>query len=184
MVSSATGKHADGNTWYNHMAAAEIRSLVGQKVWESYFKFCVVRNPFDKAVSYWWMVLSAPERLLFLAQGDFAEIKTRFKSWIMSNSSFPVGNDRRTYMIDGKVCVDYCLRHERLLADLKIVCDRIGIDFEPSRLGRYKSDIRRRPEDYGEYYDAESKEKVENMFEYELSRFGLLTALRALPSLS
>src|SRR5262249_47442464 len=34
-----------------HVGAAEIRELVGADVWHSYFKFCVERDPWDKAVA-------------------------------------------------------------------------------------------------------------------------------------
>jgi hypothetical protein len=37
--------------WWNHMPAALIRERLGTEVWNSYFKFCVIRNPFDKAIS-------------------------------------------------------------------------------------------------------------------------------------
>jgi len=58
------------------------------------------------------------------------------------------------------------------LLDLKAVCERIGVHFEPSRLGHYKSEIRRRQEGFDEYYDAESRDKVKSMFEFEFERFG------------
>src|ERR1700761_4866672 len=38
-------------TWWNHMPAGTIKALLGQETWNSYFKFCAVRNPFDKLVS-------------------------------------------------------------------------------------------------------------------------------------
>ena len=164
------GKHSEGKRWYNHMPASQIRSLVDEKVWKDYFKFCVVRNPFDKAVSYWWMSLTESKRLL-LAGAGFPEIKAEFKRWIMSNNSFPVDADRGIYTIDGTICVDYCVRYEMLLDDLKVVCDRIGVEFQASRLGRYKSENRRRTESFCEYYDSESQRKAESMFEYELGYF-------------
>ena len=40
-----------GATWWNHMPARTIRALIGEEIWNDYFKFCVVRNPFDAMVS-------------------------------------------------------------------------------------------------------------------------------------
>src|SRR5690242_16177876 len=34
--------------FYNHMAAVEIKKWIGSEIWDHYFKFCVIRNPFDK----------------------------------------------------------------------------------------------------------------------------------------
>jgi hypothetical protein len=45
------GIEARGKKWRNHMSAIEIRNNIGKAIWDSYFKFCVIRNPFDKLVS-------------------------------------------------------------------------------------------------------------------------------------
>ena len=37
--------------WWNHMPARLIRERLGEDTWRSYFKFCVIRNPFEKAIS-------------------------------------------------------------------------------------------------------------------------------------
>ena len=42
-------------TWYNHMSAYNIRKQLGQELWDKYFKFTVVRNPFDKLLSGYFM---------------------------------------------------------------------------------------------------------------------------------
>jgi len=104
------GQNVSGKQWFNHMPAHEIREILGRKAWDSYFKFCVVRNPFDKLVSYWWMTLDEPKRTFFAAV-EFPEISREFKKWLMSDDSFPVKKDRATYTIDGTVCVDYRLRY-------------------------------------------------------------------------
>ena len=45
----------DGNSfeWRHHMPARQIREKIGADIWNSYFKFCVVRNP----VSYTHLTL-------------------------------------------------------------------------------------------------------------------------------
>jgi hypothetical protein len=45
------GLNPQGKQWYHHMPARAIKRRVGDDVWNSYFKFSVVRNPFDKLVS-------------------------------------------------------------------------------------------------------------------------------------
>ena len=39
----------------NHATAESIRRIVGDTVWNEYFKFTIERSPWDKMVSmYWW----------------------------------------------------------------------------------------------------------------------------------
>ena len=41
--------------FYRHMPALEIQKRVPRDVWNSYFKFCVERNPWDKVLSHYHM---------------------------------------------------------------------------------------------------------------------------------
>ena len=45
------GKRLANPRWFHHMPAALIQRQIGAEIWDSYFKFCVVRNPFEKAIS-------------------------------------------------------------------------------------------------------------------------------------
>ncbi|MEJ2058516.1 MAG: sulfotransferase family 2 domain-containing protein [Desulfofustis sp.] len=50
------GNDISRSKWYNHMPAKEIREIIGKDIWNSYFKFTVVRNPFDKLISGFHML--------------------------------------------------------------------------------------------------------------------------------
>src|SRR6266542_4496127 len=41
--------------FYRHMPAFEVQKRVPCEVWNSYFKFCVERNPWDKVLSHYHM---------------------------------------------------------------------------------------------------------------------------------
>jgi hypothetical protein len=158
-----------GKTWYNHMPAAVIRDRVGQAIWNDYFKFCGIRNPFDKLVSYWWFVMAPEERRLHQQQ-DFEEIRSIFSKWAVAYS--PTVADRHTYMIDGSVCVDFFIRYEKLLEGIKEVCRRVSYPYRPERIGRYKSGYRTDERHFGDYYERPAIEAVENVFGWELEYFG------------
>ena len=36
----------------NHMTAREVRKVVGNSIWDEYFKFCVEREPVNKVISH------------------------------------------------------------------------------------------------------------------------------------
>lgn len=45
------GSANEKDYYWDHMTAAELKEKIGEDIWNSYYKFCVVRNPFDKVVS-------------------------------------------------------------------------------------------------------------------------------------
>lgn len=47
--------HATGATFYNHMPAAVIRSLIGAERYSRLFSFCVEREPVAKCISHFHM---------------------------------------------------------------------------------------------------------------------------------
>src|ERR1051326_1226986 len=52
----AAGAEVGRNTWkfFNHIPARLIRERVGPSVWNAYFKFCFVRNPWDTIISNYY----------------------------------------------------------------------------------------------------------------------------------
>ncbi len=163
------GADPSGVTFYNHMPAREVREKLGSEIFDSYFKFCVVRNPFDKVVSMFWFQLPHEERER-LTTAEFASVKDKFNAFVLKRDGLPV--DRHVYVIDGAFVPDFYIRYENLLDDMRRVCERLKIDFTPSDLGQYKIGMRTRPENFREYYDAEGRAVVEEAFAYELEKFG------------
>ena len=45
------GADTDGKRWFNHMSCEVIRAQLGASRWDDYFKFAVIRDPFDKLLS-------------------------------------------------------------------------------------------------------------------------------------
>ncbi len=157
----------DDPVWFNHMPATRIRELIGEERWRDYFKFCVVRNPFDRVVSLFWFNPSPVLKLL--KEADFDEVKRIFTEWIRQ-AALP--NDRSIYTIAGDLAVDDVIEYDRLHTDLERVCKRLGIPWEVTRLARYKSDYRVRREHFSEYYCPETEALVRHQFAWEIDHFG------------
>ena len=158
-----------GAKWWNHMPAALVRDYIGNDVWNSYLKFCCIRNPYDKAVSEFWRALPAEERLRLRAI-PFVEVRSRFSTWLCSSTKTFL--DRAVYTIEGQICVNAVIRYECLLADLERICRRLEIPFQAERLGRYKGDRRLRSEPWQAYYDLPRAEIIQNTFALEFEWFG------------
>jgi hypothetical protein len=180
------GDNPDRNQWWNHMSASEIRQKIGHPIWNQYFKFCVIRNPFDKLVSAFYFLeaqrskrpntLDWKSRLSSLYNKsdavDFMEANNtveRFRSWIRSGGSII---DRNKYVMDGEICLDYFIRFEDLQAGIEHVCRILDIPFEPEKIPQLKSGIRKNEIPLYEYYDAETIRIVKRLYKYELETFG------------
>lgn len=171
--------------WWNHMPAELIRKRLGNEIWNEYFKFTVIRNPFDKLVSGFYMHWAQVRQREFLqnfkvmakrvvglvrpidlVKGD-TEIE-RFRSWIKAGGQI---SDRETYMIDSKVCLDHFIRYENLENEVREVLLRLDLDPIGCTIPKYKANLRSSRIPTVEYYDAETEAIVRRLFEWELNFF-------------
>jgi len=143
--------------WYlNHMPARDIRPRLGAKIWDSYTKFTIERNPWDCAVSrYFWDTRDLPDRPTF---ADYLASAPHL-------SNFPI------YAIDGVVAVDHVIRYENLDAGLDWLQDALHLPERPI-LPRAKSAARpdRRP--YSELFTPATRDFVARACAREIELFG------------
>ncbi len=107
-----------GTKFCAHMSAGELKPIVGDDKWGSYYKFANVRNPFDAAVS------------AYFGQKLHYKEDVTFEVWWWQHFS---RNDFIWSVIEIDEClsVDYVIRYETLLDDIEYVCRLLGIDFDP-----------------------------------------------------
>lgn len=153
-----------GCRWWNHMPAAQIRAQVGEAVWSAYYKFCVIRNPFEKAVSAFYF-LGRPEPSEAV---DLNAERSRFEDWL-GTAGPPV--DRDKYLIDGEFCLDGVIRYECLAAELAGLCKRLGFDWEPQRLPRFKTGVRPMEATAAALYTPRARQIVEEVYAWELDHW-------------
>ena len=155
-------------TWFNHMPGSRVRELLGEERWNSYFKFCVVRNPFDKVVSQFWFDLTPDSRRRLLVS-DFQRVRKAFLAWTRQ-LRFPT--DQWVYTAADAPIVDQFIRFECLHEDMSAVCRRLEVPWRPEQLGRYKSEYRARHEPFSVYYDTASLARVRTKYAWEIEYFG------------
>jgi hypothetical protein len=148
----ATGKDAP---FFNHMPASLVRERIGAEAWESMFRFCFERNPWDKAISfYFWRT----RRL---------DVRPSFEEWATTPGSLV--SERSLYMIDGALAVDFVGRYETLDTDLQTALDRVGVR-APGPLPRAKSE--HRPTGARTPISEAADAVIRREFAWEIEHFG------------
>jgi hypothetical protein len=171
IVGSRLEGRKNTDNFYNHMNAEDVKRKLGAEVFESYFKFCVVRNPYDKMVSkFWWQLGLSDDGKREVAKLPFRDIKTAFKQYILSMAG-NLCNDRQVYTIDNELVVNAAIRFEKLIEDTSAVCEKLKINFDHNQVGSYKSGHRVRGEHWSEYYDEDLVTLVEREYSFELKEF-------------
>lgn len=155
------GEETVGKTWFNHMSCADIRQLLGGDLWQRYFKFAVIRDPFDKLLSGYFFQ-TRPE-------GSPQELIAGFRRWVREGGAIV---DRHTYTLEGEVCLDYFIRFEHLAEGVREVCERLGVPFDAERLPRLKAQFRERSIPLAEFYDRETLDRATDIYAFELDHFG------------
>jgi len=174
-------KHPDSATRYNHMSSYNICEQLGPEMWDDYFKFTVVRNPFDKMVSgFFWFhrnqTLDGNEvsyfRIWLQSFNELAKMnKSLIEAYDVPHYSKPMQLsliDRDKYLIDGEECVDYIIRFESLYQGMKNVCNKLDIPFKGERVPELKKGIRHHRIPLGEYFDIQSQEIVHQLFDWQI----------------
>lgn len=180
---------ARNNEGYNgHMLPDKIREKIGEKIWNEYYKFTIVRNPYDLAISRYFWYKTRPTKtltsqmtktrlkqhmfqpssyvrliknILKLNKGNFAELAKHFdKQW--KNTGYYFDSD-------GRPICDFYIHYEHLDEDYKEVCKHLGMPYQ--RLPQIKVKQRKEKKHYSKYYDRKARKRIEKIFKKELSFF-------------
>jgi len=159
-----------GGFWWNHMPARLIRRRLGKDIWTSYFKFCVIRNPFEKAISAFYFAKGRDASGRAREEVPWTDEDPRlFEAWLR-RLALPM--DRNTFCIGGRFVLDDVIRHETLVPDMQRICQRMSLPWEPKRLPAFKSGIRPREATAERLYTPRSRQLVSQAYQFELRHFG------------
>lgn len=146
-----------------HARAADVRDF-DPDAWRDYFKFCFVRDPWERAVSDWqWRTRKRG------IQVSFMEYLERLARAQPGDRLIPHQVDNwPIYTIDNRIAVDRVGRFERLTEDFREICTRIGLNEVPE-LPHAKAGTS--GEGYQRWYGPREKELVEKLFAREIGYF-------------
>ncbi len=160
-----------------HVDAATIKAREPAEVWNDYFKISLARNPWDRALSFFfWDMRTSPAirpkprwyHRLGMPFDEFKIIRREFHRYLDEGR---LTNNDKFYVMDGKLCVDFIIRYERLQEDFDYVCRRVGIEPTP-RLPELKTGIRKGGHHYTEYYDDRTRDLVAKLHANDIRLLG------------
>lgn len=129
-------------------------------VFTNYFKFTIVRNPYERLVSAWyWRNNVVGDFHGTLA--DFAMAQN--EDWTMTARL----KLNHVSLDESLKSLDFIARYENYLDDLKFICKRTGYDLSELPLTNKTSHKR-----YTKYYDDETLDLVNTRFKKDIDSFG------------
>jgi hypothetical protein len=158
-----------------------VKRILPAEVWRGYFKFALVRNPWDRMVSWFCYAHAlarrpaAPPRLIGALHGRRAPLRERFGVWLRDpecNAGFladgRILRDQLDWITDehGACLVDFVGRYETLRDDFQTLCQRFGVDAALPHVRRSE----RAP--LADYYDDETREIVRRRHRRDIEAFG------------
>lgn len=156
-----------------HSPAADVRRIIGDELWRSYFKFAVVRHPLDRLVSayrfyrQWDHPGVAEVRELDTLE---AFLRSPFFARDHRNATRATGSQARFLVVGDGAEIDMICRFERLAEDMAAVATHIGV--EPPTLPRV-NETRRRPLET--YFTPETRHLARSIYAEDFRLLGYHT---------
>ena len=180
-----------------HVPPAVVRAQLGPEVWDRYFTFCFVRNPWDWFVSqHFWnqkpapvskrKLVQQPVQLLLdyrakqekeaelrsletLAPSDIHDTYEMLRQYRGRYEAESLFQHVYTHDASGNQIVDFIGRFERLGEDFEQILDHINVDAELPHVNAT------RHRDYRSYFTPETTDLVAELYQEDIERFGYET---------
>jgi hypothetical protein len=145
-----------------HTKAAELRSQLPPDVYDKFFKFAFVRNPWDWQVSLYVYMKekSSHKQHDLIAKMSFDE----YVKWRLTQDR----NLQKDFVVDreGEKIVDFIGRYEKLSEDFQYICNILGFNASLPHVNKSTH------KDYREYYNEETKSLIEEGYKEDIDFFG------------
>ena len=154
----------------HHRTAQDMRMCLEPLLWQKIFTFSVIRNPWDRYLSlffvYFKLGSSSP------IQHDPDKLGPIFKRWltqVLPRIPTPISAEAYLLDEDGNMMVDFVARYENRQADLAYIGETINCP----QLRREQKVAEFIPGvcHYSEYYDSELRDFVAEIAKWEIANF-------------
>ena len=143
---------------YPHYSCSEVKQYCGDTTWNNFYTFSVVRNPYDRMVSYYHFHRSPQYKYPATAQN------MEFSEWLEQGLDNRLCRTQCDYL---DVDVNHVMRYESLQDDFNLVCDNIEIPRYTLPMYNTSNHL-----NFEKYYGDKEREIVNRIFEEDFYRFG------------
>lgn len=153
-----------------HAKAKEAKRELPKEVYDNFYKFAFVRNPWDWQVSMYHFILKEKKHVrhkLVQSMGSFEQ----YLQWVIDTKK-PFARGATKFQKDmvtdeeGKVIVDFIGRYETLSQDFHHVCQVVKIEASLPHINRTSH------RDYRSYYNEKTHQMVNEYFKEDIELFG------------
>ena len=145
-----------------HATALQIRAALDDEIFDSFFKFSFVRNPWDWQVSLYHYILDRPQN-----RGHEETKKMgSFRSFVFSREKLTFTQTGCLVDESGNLLVDFVGKFENLDQDFQSICHKVGISASLPHINKSKRT------NYQDYYDAETRDLTARLYAEDIERFG------------
>ena len=177
-------KTNDSFSFYHHITAKEVKKIFDERgwKWDEYKKFCLVRNPFDRVVSLYYLTLRITTggdkemSLKFNLKNyikSFIKPKLKFEDFVLrlnekNRLHAPITEYITDY--DGTILVDNVLSYENIDFELPLLLSEIGINIDKNSITLNNQSKSRK--NYKQYYDSQVLiDNVSELYDYEIKQY-------------
>lgn len=157
-----------------HLFASQIFQEVGPRIFDVFFKFSIVRNPWDKVVSQYLYMSKRKDLRDFIGMNEGDSLKTYLL--LIQKKTHVQWEHQYKFIFDknGNPLVDYIGRFENFNDEVKTILAKVNLDKRVWGLvkPRIPHANKSEREEYHHYFDPESCEMVQEMYKQDIELLG------------
>jgi predicted lipase len=148
-----------------HLEAKQIKQYVGKDIFEAYFKFSIVRNPYDRLVSFFAWLDGKWKYEELLSIETFRNYLAKSTKAIFKGKNLLPKPQYEFLVYKKNILADVILRFEQLAEELELLSEHLNkqITLEHRMQSIHKN--------YSEYFDKESIEIVKRIYRKDFEYF-------------
>ena len=143
--------------YYNHITATRTKKILGNEKWNEYYKFCFVRNPWDRVISqYFWRTKNKnPKFSKFIKSKHYKDL---------------IKKGENIYTINNNIVVDKIFKYEEINESMIKLKKILNLPDE-IKLPITKSNTRKIKKDYKTFLSNNNRDYIYNTFKKEIKKF-------------